>query len=276
MKKNTTDENFPVGRFIKKSLRHLVESYYQAAREADDITDNHELNIEEKQTHLNELQKDFMTAANDTAAGKLGRLFVAENLDYRLFTDLLAAFRKDVKGFSPLIWEQLLDYCRYSAAPVGRFMLAIHNQDPATYMPAEILCAVLQITNHLHDLKSDACLLRRCYIPFDLLEKFEVRITDFCLAQSTTCVKNLISDVVLRLQAMLDDAKILISLISDYRLRCEVGVIFSLTNSMLKKIQKEDVISKAPRLSGMDWLKGGFYGVWCAFAVRAKSCSRIK
>ena len=75
---------------------------------------------------------------------------------------------------------------------------------------------------------------------------------------------------------MLDDAKILISLISDYRLRCEVGVIFSLTNSMLKKIQKEDVISKAPRLSGMDWLKGGFYGVWCAFAVRAKSCSRIK
>ena len=276
MSKNINNENFPVGKFIKKSLRPLVWTYYSAAREADDIADSAKFSVSEKNSKLDNCYKDFMAADSNSSSGKLGKIFASEQLDYRLYTDLLEAFRKDVNGFKVDIWEQLLDYCHYSAAPVGRFMLAIHNQSPATYIPAEILCTVLQITNHLQDLKSDACKLKRCYIPQELLQKYHVRITDFCLQQSSKNVKLLIDEIVLRLQAMLSDAGILIKLISDCRLRSEVAIIFSLTNSMLKKIKKWDVISHTLHLSSWDWLKAIIYGIWSGVFVRSESCNIIK
>lgn len=276
MTKSSKDENFPVGKFIRKVHRPIIMAYYKAAREADDVADSSSLSISDKERRLDILYKDFMSANSGSSAGELGKLFVSEQLDYRLYAELLEAFRKDIKGFVPEIWEQLLDYCHYSSAPVGRFILALHNQDPATYLPAEILCAVLQITNHLQDIKSDACFLRRCYIPQEILQKYQVRVTDFCLNKSSEAVKSLILDLSVRLQAMLDDAKILISLITDRRLRCEVAVIFSLTNSMLKKITKGDVLVNVPYLSGWDWLKATIYGIGCGIFVRGKPCSRIK
>ena len=42
-------------------------------------------------------EKDFF-AQTDSIAGKLGELFAAENLDSSLYTDLLAAFRRDARG----------------------------------------------------------------------------------------------------------------------------------------------------------------------------------
>lgn len=83
----------------------------------------------------------------------MGKLFGMENLANTLFLDLLTAFERDAENRQPEIWEQLIDYCKYSAAPVGRFMLAIHDENPSTYLPAETLCAALQIVNHIQDLK---------------------------------------------------------------------------------------------------------------------------
>lgn len=276
MKKNIANENFPIGKFIRKKFRPIVDAYYWGAREADDIADSLHLSEAEKISLLDKCYQDFMSASSSTNAGRLGKIFVAENLDYRLYTDLLEAFYKDAKGFFPEIWEQLLEYCHYSAFPVGRFLLALHNQNPITYMPAETLCAVLQITDHLHDIKSDACNLHRCYIPQDFLTRFDVRMSDFCLDKSTPSVKALLLELVERLQSMLSDSKIIISLISDIPLKFELGVIISLTNSMLKKIEKGDVIYRTPSLNIIDWGKAIMYGIWSSVFVRTKSCNIIK
>ena len=65
-------------------------------------------------------------------------------------------------------------YCQHSAAPVGRFLLALHNENPSTYLPANALCAALQIVNHVQDLKYDAKTLKRVYIPDELFRRFDV------------------------------------------------------------------------------------------------------
>lgn len=271
MSKTAKDENFPVGRLVNPKLRPVVQAYYAAARKADDIADAFDLSDTQKLQLLNEEEKNFF-AANDTVSGNLGRIFVSENLDRHLYTDLLEAFRRDAKSTPIEIWEQLLDYCKYSAAPVGRFMLAIHDESAAAYLPAETLCAVLQITNHLQDMKVDACNLRRCYLPTQMMNKYGVEFTDICLNKATPALQALIKDIASRLEAMLKDAKILFSLVRSRRLKAELGVIFSLTNSMLKKIEKGDVIAMRPRLNLFDWQKAFLVGIWLGLFTRIKLC----
>ncbi len=274
--KNKKEENFPVGMFVEKNKHLIIDAYYRAAREADDVADAIDVIYDDKIAKLKDLERDFWEARTESSAAKLGKIFKQENLDNSLYTDLLSAFRKDCDGFKPQIWEQLLDYCRYSAAPVGRFMLALYDESTTTYLPAEGLCAVLQIVNMLQDIKFDVCKLRRCYIPKELLNKFMVCETDFCLQQSTPQVKALFLYVIERLEAMLKDAEILISLVNNRSLRVELCVIFSLTNCMLKKIKKGDVVANKIKLSKLDWFRAIISG-WCkSLFVRTKTCRIIR
>lgn len=147
--KRPQDESFPVGKLVKKSLRPLVLAYYNAARRADDIADAQNLTREEKLAQLAETARAFHNKEAEgqfRAAADLGKLFGMENLANTLFLDLLTAFERDAENRQPEIWEQLIDYCKYSAAPVGRFMLAIHDENPSTYLPAETLCAACRLS----------------------------------------------------------------------------------------------------------------------------------
>ena len=276
MTRTIEEENFPVKNLVDKNKRFIVETYYMAAREADDIADAIGFSDNEKNIKLEKIEQDFFEAKSEGVAAKLGRVFKQENLDSSLYTDLLIAFRKDCNNFKPQIWEQLLEYCRYSAAPVGRFILALYNESPTTYLPAETLCMVLQLINILQDIKFDICKLRRCYIPQELLDEFAVYETDFCLQQSSPQVKALITEILKRLKAMLDDAAILIPIIKKPRLRTEVCVIFSLTNCMLKKINKSDVIAQKIKLNKIDWIKAIILGWSKSLFVRTKTCRIIK
>ena len=48
-------------------------------------------------------------------------------------------------------WDEVIHYCRYSAMPVGRFMLDVHGESTSTWPASDALCAGLQINNHLQD-----------------------------------------------------------------------------------------------------------------------------
>ena len=66
-------------------------------------------------------------------------------------------------------WDELIDYCRYSAMPVGRYVLDVHGESRATWPASDNICAVLQIINHLQDCVKDYENLDRVYIPLDAL-----------------------------------------------------------------------------------------------------------
>lgn len=267
--KSAADENFPVGKLINKKLRPLVQAYYHAARNADDIADDSLLTPQEKLCRLNECENAFLNPNNTNqcpTAASLGRLFQAENLDASLYTDLLKAFRRDAKNCRPRFWDELIDYCNYSAAPVGRFMLAIHNENPSTYLPAATLCAVLQIVNHIQDLKYDAVNLKRIYLPQDMCEQYDVKDSDLYLTFSTPGLTALKHEILARQKAMLKDAEILPAIVKNRRLKIELGIILSLTNCMIKKLDRGDILATEIKLSRWDWLKsvilGGLQGLF--------------
>ena len=273
--KQSSDENFPVGKLISKKLRPLVKAYYEAARRADDIADNPDLSSKDKITQLDDAERAFYGKENLTKSYpemfELGKLFQKENLSAGLYTDLLVAFRRDSENKKIEIWEQLLDYCKYSAAPVGRFMLAIHDENPMTYLPAETLCAILQIVNHLQDMKYDAMSNRRFYLPQQMMQQYGVVESDIFLNKCSQPLKLLIDDICQRLQKMLDDAAVLPAIVKSLRLKAELGVIISLTNSMLKKIENSDVLATEVKLSSFDWFKALTIGVLNGLFCKVKN-----
>lgn len=275
--KKSKDENFPVGMLIAPKYRELVQAYYNFARMADDVADNPKLSSEQKLKALNEIEAVFKGTRKSrkyAVASRLNREFVKHNLNASLATDLLIAFRQDAEGLHYQTWGQLINYCIYSAAPVGRFMLAIHNENPATYLPAASLCAALQIVNHIQDIGYDAKVMKRVYIPSDLMDEYGVTPANLEQDRLTPGLRQVIKIMLERTRGLLKEAALLPEIVKSRRLKTEIGVILSLTNSMVKKIESGDVLEKYIKLSKLDWLKALLYGVATTLFTKRKTLNK--
>lgn len=100
------------------------------------------------------------------------------------FFDLLTAFRRDQTQTHYRTWRELLDYCTYSANPVGRIVLSLMMSRGENFskttpeMPtpemlawSDSICTGLQLINHWQDISRDA-LRGRCYIPLEIADRF--------------------------------------------------------------------------------------------------------
>src|SRR6202008_4735289 len=92
--------------------------------------------------------------------------------------DLLTAFRLDARKSRYQSWDELMEYCRYSAMPVGRYVLDVHGEDHSTWPANDALCAALQIINHLQDCQKDYSDLDRGYVPLDALSAAGATVED--------------------------------------------------------------------------------------------------
>jgi len=96
------------------------------------------------------------------------------------FADLIAAFQLDQTKQRYATWNDLLDYCRLSANPVGRIVLMLFQlpRDDAHFQPSDAICTALQLTNHLQDVRRDILGRNRIYLPRELFpnETFEQRL----------------------------------------------------------------------------------------------------
>ena len=275
--KDSSQENFPVGMMIfDKKRRQLIADYYRFARYGDDIADNPDIKPQSKIKQLDEMEDIFLGRKKYKGKkldfiSKLREKFCQDNLAFSLATDLLIAFRRDASGFDYQTWAQLTDYCKYSAATVGRFMLAIHNEHPSTYLPSASLCAALQIVNHVQDIKYDALVQKRIYIPSDIMKKFKVSLEDLTKDTETPELRKAIEYIMEKIRGMIKDGALLPMIIRDKWLKTEICIILSLTNIMIKKILKGDVLAKEIKLSKWDWTKGILSGCMKAMLTKTKT-----
>ena len=276
--KQQKDENFPVASFLfSKETQKIVTAYYDFARYCDDVADNPALTPKQKMERLEGAEKALFNendAKKNKQAAHLRKVFIKENLSFSLADDLLKAFRQDAEGFFYQTWGQLIDYCKNSAAPVGRFMLAINDENPSTYLPADALCAALQIVNHIQDVKYDYQVLKRVYIPDELLEQFHLKRNILEQEKSSQAFKNLIGEMLKRVKGLLKDAEILPCIVKNLRLRLVLCVIFSLTNIMINKLESGDVLASQIKLSKFDWIRAVFLGVGKGLFIRRKTLTK--
>jgi hypothetical protein len=146
--KDRADENFPVGSaLIAPRLRPHMHAFYAFARNADDIADSPTLPADDKIRRLDVMESVLLghTEAGSPSATGLRASLAQTGVTPRHATDLLIAFRRDATKLRYENWDELLDYCRYSAMPVGRHVLDLHGESRDTWPASDALCAALQV-----------------------------------------------------------------------------------------------------------------------------------
>ena len=242
--KTAKDENFPVAsRLVARRHREVVMRFYAVARMADDIADHAMLAPERKIALLDEIEATLDGAATVPKAVALREALVARSLTDRHVRDLLIAFRQDATQTRYADWDALMTYCRYSAAPVGRFMLDVHGEDRSTWPASDALCAALQIVNHLQDCAKDYSELDRVYLPLDALTARDATVEDLGEARSSPGLLAAIRDLATRTAGLLIDAKRLSTTVRDTRLALEIGVIQALAESLNRRLLRRDPLA---------------------------------
>jgi hydroxysqualene synthase len=153
---------------------------------------------------------------------------------------LLEAFRRDVSKLRYASWDELMDYYRYSAMPVGRFVLDVHGESRDTWPANDALCAALQVINHLQDCGKDYRALNRVYIPQDALAASGVRVEELCAKRSSPGLRRVVADLAQRTVRLLTEARPFASQIHDARLAFEVTVIQRLAENLAARLMRCD------------------------------------
>jgi farnesyl-diphosphate farnesyltransferase len=253
--KDRGDENFPVGSLlIAPRLRPDVHAFYGFARNADDIADSSTLAPQDKLARLAAMQ-EVLLGRSDTgspSALRLRAVLTARGTTSRHATDLLLAFRQDATQTRYPSWDALLDYCRYSAMPVGRHVLDLHSERPDTHPPSDALCAALQVLNHLQDCARDLASLDRCYLPLDWLAAAGGAVSDLAGPAETASLRQVFTRMLDQVDQLNAAAADLPRLVRDRRLRLETAVILGLSRRLAWRLRRTDPIATRVRLTKAD------------------------
>jgi len=196
--KGRSGENFPVGSWlIRRDLRVHVHAFYRFARNADDIADNPALAAEDKLRRLDRMAAilDGAAGGDSPAASAMRASLAATGVSAEHCHDVLRAFRLDAVKLRYRDWDDLMGYCRYSAAPVGRQLLDLHGESRATWPASDALCAALQVLNHLQDCAADYRALDRVYLPITDLEVAGCTVSDLAAPAANPGLRRVIDSL---------------------------------------------------------------------------------
>ena len=253
--KDRADENFPVGsHLIAPRFREPIHRYYAFARNADDISDSPVLPAGDKLFRL-DVMEDVLLGRRDSgspAAAALRDSLARTGVTPRHAIDLLIAFRQDVTKHRYGTIEELYDYCRYSANPVGRYVLDVHGESHHTHAPSDALCTSLQVLNHMQDCGRDLAQLDRCYLPQTLLDHFGAAVADLARPQQTPALRRVLDALLNEVNRLNRAAADLPRTVRDRRLRIETALIVQLARRLARRLARQDPLARRVKLRKSD------------------------
>lgn len=253
-------ENFPVASVaLPAALRRPVGLIYRFAREADDFADEGDATPEERLRQL----RTFGAALNDIEAGRtpgipwfveLAEVVRTHHLPLPAFHDLLSAFAQDVTRTRYTRFEEVLDYCKRSANPVGRLLLVLYRADSAeNRRDADAICTALQLVNFLQDVAIDYR-KDRVYLALEELHAAGLDVHDIARGRSDAVWSTFMRRQVTRTRDLLFSGTALGRQLPG-RLGLEMRMIIAGGARILTKIDavRGDVFRHRPVLQWHDW-----------------------
>jgi squalene synthase HpnC len=261
--KTHRDENFPVASWIiHPRHRALILAFYNFVRTADDIADHATLGDHDKLAFLDLLEAELLgQGATQPEAVNLRRALAERSMPPRHALDVLIAFRMDVTKLRYENWDEVIHYCRYSAMPVGRFMLDVHGESSSTWAASDALCAGLQINNHLQDCGKDYVSLNRVYLPRDALAAAGASVEELGAKTASAPLVQCLHALAVRTEALLDQGKSLSAEVKDFRLGLEISVIQTFADKIVRLLKVRDPLSETVHLGPVELLAYSLSGV---------------
>ena len=253
-------ENFSVVTLLLP--RHLRQDFYNIyafCRLADDLGDE----VPGTSEALTSLGR-FRTGLCDCYAGRAeGAVFMAlrrtverHEIPIDPFLDLIDAFEQDQRVARYETFEDLQDYCRRSANPVGRLVLYVCGYaDERRQRLSDFTCTALQLANFWQDVSRDLRELDRVYLPQASLRRFGVTEADLREPVAADNVRDLIRFEVDRTEQMFARGDALLPLLAP-PVRRQVALFGAGGRAVLGAIRRQnyDTLVRRPVLS--PWQKG--------------------
>ena len=263
--KGRGDENFPVGSFlIRKDLRVHVHAFYRFARNADDIADNPLLSADDKVRRLDRMGEILDgTAGDDSPAATTMRISLAETgTTAQHCHDVLRAFRLDATKLRYRDWDDLMEYCRYSASPVGRQLLDLHGESRDTWPASDALCSALQVLNHLQDCADDYRNLDRVYLPLDLMGEAGIAVETLTAPAASPGLRRVLDRLLDDTDRLIETAGRLPGGVAARGLRWESATIVGLARRLSRRLRRGDPLATRVALSKGDFAAALVSGIF--------------
>jgi squalene synthase HpnC len=256
-------ENFPVAsRLLPARMRPHIAAIYAFARLADDMADEGNRPPAERLADLDAWDARLAAAlrGDPPGGGPDAEVFIALRhsietcrLPPSLLHDLISAFRQDVTVTRYATWEDLLDYCRRSANPVGRLVLRVAGYDrPDLDAASDAVCTALQLTNFWQDLEIDWA-KGRIYVPSSIREAAGALEDDLARRRITREWRAALAEVTGRTRALFAAGAAVADGVGG-RLRWELRATWLGGHRILDKLEAAgyDVFVSRPRLTKAD------------------------
>ncbi len=254
-------ENFPVGSWlIPKDKRKYVHAIYAFARTADDFADEPGYRDNERVQLLTDWEKrleECVTGAPRHPVFISVKEAVEKfNIPEALLKDLITAFKMDTINKRYKSMSDVLNYCHYSANPVGRIVLYLFEyKDPELHRLSDFICTALQLTNFWQDIALDLE-KDRIYIPLENMERFGYTVGDLKSHTLNDSFRNLLSYQIEFTRDLFKKGLPLCSSVGK-RLSFELRAVWSGGMKILEKIERNryDIFKNRPVITTMDKIK---------------------
>jgi hydroxysqualene synthase len=273
--KGAADENFPVGSWLLPAhLRPHIALYYAYARAIDDIADNPDLPPDEKIRRLDGFAGAIIHDESNpkpayATATAIRNSLQETGVSTRHCLDLITAFKQDAVKSRYESWDELIEYCLNSAAPVGRYLIDLHGEPKAAHGPSDALCNALQIINHLQDCADDLREIDRVYIPETWLREAGGAVADLTAPTASPALRSVLDRCLDGVDALMRDASALPGHISSFRFAMECAVIIRIAQTLSADLRQRDPLATRVALSKPRFL-------WCGVtAILSLSIRRI-
>jgi squalene synthase HpnC len=234
-------ENFPVALWLlPEKKREQLLAFYGFARFVDDVGDLstgdrlHELDWVEA-----ELDRAFTGEATHPIFVRLSQAITELGVTREPFAALIEANRQDQRVHRYKSFKELLAYCRLSANPVGRLVLAVFGRrDEAAFAHADQICTGLQLVEHWQDVAED-CRADRVYVPKEDLKRFGVTEADLLAQKASPALRRLMAFEVNRARCFLLDGAPLVAMLSGTA-KCAIAGFVGGGLAQLEAIERAD------------------------------------
>jgi squalene synthase HpnC len=253
-------ENFPVASaLLPARYRSAVVAIYRFARAADDIADEGVATASERHAALARFSAalDGIERGEAPCEAPFPALYCAIR-DHRLplapFRDLLSAFAQDVDVTRYPTFAAVIDYCRRSANPVGRLLLALYRTDDAeSRAESDAICTALQLANFWQDVAVD-WRKGRVYIPLEDLATFDVHLSQLAGGACDARWTRLMAFQTARTRTLFDAGRRLPGRLP-IRPGIELRAVIAGGMRILERIDAVagDVFTRRPTLGTRDW-----------------------
>ena len=245
-------ENFTVAsRFMPKELLPHVSAIYAYCRGVDDLGDEAE---GDRLALLDAWAAEFETCY--TGEPEKPRLRALQHtirefdLEPEPFRNLIAANRVDQTQHRYETFDDVLDYCRHSANPVGRLYLALlGHRDAERVALSDATCTALQLANFWQDVRRDYA-MDRIYIPLEDLRHYGYSEDELAAGECTPAFRDLMAFQIARTRRCFEEGLPLVHMLKGMpRLHAKLFSLGGMRVLDAIESQNYDVLTRRPTVT---------------------------